>query len=225
MSERIHAYLDGDLPRARLTGAELAELDAFERTIGTIVDTVHAEHASAAPDLTARIMAALPPHAAPSRSLHERIARLGRQAVAWVWAPRRLELRLRPAYAFAGIMALIVLVTQLPLPQRAGTESASFAQAGATEKPAVYVQFRLDAPDASRVALAGSFTNWQPRHELWETAPGVWSVVVPLTPGVHDYTFVVNGSEWVADPHAYRVDDSFGGSNSRITLLPPSSDT
>ena len=36
------------------------------------------------------------------------------------------------------------------------------------ERPAeaqMFVQFRLDAA-ASRVQLAGSFTNWEPRYEL-----------------------------------------------------------
>jgi len=85
----------------------------------------------------------------------------------------------------------------------------------------VYVQFRLEAAGASRVALAGNFTGWEPRYELQETAPGSWSIVLPLRPGVHDYAFVVDGRHWVADPYAPRVDDGFGGANSRIALLPP----
>jgi hypothetical protein len=43
---------------------------------------------------------------------------------------------------------------------------------------------------------------------------------VPLRPGVHDYAFVVDGERWVADPNAPQVDDSFGGTNSRISLPP-----
>ncbi len=84
--------------------------------------------------------------------------------------------------------------------------------------PQVYVQFRLEAHGASRVALAGTFTGWQPEYELRETAPGTWSILVPLLPGIHDYAFVVNGTEWLADPHALQIDDGFGGVNSRIAL-------
>ena len=85
----------------------------------------------------------------------------------------------------------------------------------------VYVQFRLESPQAQQVALAGTFTGWQPTLQLEETEPGVWSALVPLKPGVHDYVFVVDGERWVPDPHApQQVDDSFGGTNSRISLPP-----
>jgi 1,4-alpha-glucan branching enzyme len=84
----------------------------------------------------------------------------------------------------------------------------------------VYVQFRLEAAGAHEVALAGTFTGWRPEVRLRQTAPGTWSAVVPLRPGVHDYAFVVDGRRWVADPHAPQVDDSFGGVNSRISLPP-----
>ena len=52
-------------------------------------------------------------------------------------------------------------------------------------------------------------------------APGVWTITVPLTQGVHDYAFVVDGRQWIPDPYAPRVDDGFGGTNSRLTLLLP----
>ena len=56
--------------------------------------------------------------------------------------------------------------------------------------------------------LAGDFTDWEPADALHEQAPGVWSVVVPLPPGVHDYAFVVDGvgdTSTLADPAV--VDD------------------
>jgi 1,4-alpha-glucan branching enzyme len=91
----------------------------------------------------------------------------------------------------------------------------------ARAEPHLFVQFRLQAPDASSVRLAGSFTDWQPRYELHETAPGIWTVTLPLSLGVHDYGFIVDGRQWVPDPYAQQVDDGFGGTNSRIALLPP----
>jgi hypothetical protein len=45
--------------------------------------------------------------------------------------------------------------------------------------------------------------------------------MVPLAPGVYDYSFVVDGKRMVVDPYAPRVADSFGGSNSRLFLLAP----
>ncbi|MEX0912764.1 MAG: glycogen-binding domain-containing protein, partial [Gemmatimonadota bacterium] len=88
-------------------------------------------------------------------------------------------------------------------------------------QPTIYVQFRLDAPGAQRVELAGSFTDWAPAHQLHETGAGVWTVVVPLEPGVHDYTFVIDGERWIVDPNAPSVEDDFGGSNSRLFLPAP----
>lgn len=46
-------------------------------------------------------------------------------------------------------------------------------------------------------------------------------MTLPITPGVHDYAFVVDGERWVADPYAPGIDDGFGGRNSRLTLLAP----
>jgi 1,4-alpha-glucan branching enzyme len=85
----------------------------------------------------------------------------------------------------------------------------------------VFVQFRLDASQASDVRLAGSFTGWKPAYRLQQVSPGIWSIVVPLEPGVHDYAFVVDGGEWIADPTAPAVDDGFGGVNSRLAVLLP----
>ncbi|HEX5727708.1 MAG TPA: glycogen-binding domain-containing protein, partial [Longimicrobiaceae bacterium] len=92
------------------------------------------------------------------------------------------------------------------------------AVAPAAGPPPVYVQFRLEAAGARDVRLAGTFTGWEPSVALRQTAPGEWTALVPLRPGVHDYAFVVDGTTWVADPHATRVDDGFGGKNSRISL-------
>jgi 1,4-alpha-glucan branching enzyme len=84
----------------------------------------------------------------------------------------------------------------------------------------VYVQFRIAVPDARTVSLAGTFTGWKPAVALRRNADGEWTALVPLRPGVHDYAFVVDGDRWVTDPNAPQVDDSFGGTNSRISLPP-----
>jgi 1,4-alpha-glucan branching enzyme len=75
------------------------------------------------------------------------------------------------------------------------------------------------------VQLAGSFTNWEPRYELRQAAPGIWTITVPLTQGVHDYAFVVDGEQWVADPYAPQIGDGFGGTNNRLALLSPDTPT
>ena len=211
MNDRIHRHLDGDLPPDALGAGELARAAELRRT---------AERAAAAlraapvPDLSARVMAALPPRRAPWW-----------QAVEWLWRPRALRLSFRPAFALAGGALAVALAAVVPLPGGSGAEAPPAAVAAAAE-PVVYVHFRLEAADAREVAVAGTFTGWRPDVPMERTGEGVWTVLVPLQPGVHDYVFVVDGAEWIPDPDApHRVDDSFGGTNSRISLLPPSSAT
>jgi 1,4-alpha-glucan branching enzyme len=48
---------------------------------------------------------------------------------------------------------------------------------------------------------------------------GVWTITIPLAPGRYHYTFVVDGTTWVADPMAPRtLEDDFGRPNSVITV-------
>ena len=210
MNERIHAFLDGDLPAEALSDAERAQAHALEAVLARATARVRG---APAPDLTARVMAALPA-AAPRRAGW-------RTALEWLLAPRPLRLSLRPAYglAVAGLAAAALLVVPAVTPEPPQQVVAAAPTAG---QPVVYVQFRLEAGTARQVSLAGSFTGWQPTVTLEQTAPGVWTTLVPLQPGVHDYVFVIDGTRWMPDPHApQQVDDDFGGTNSRISLPPP----
>jgi len=78
------------------------------------------------------------------------------------------------------------------------------------------VRFRLFAPEAHLVYLAGSFNNWadnrdglvsHPRFALHGPAPdGTWSSLVKLPPGTHAYQFVIDGDHWVRDPNERQAD-------------------
>jgi hypothetical protein len=183
--------------------------------LGRIIDVTRAVLGErATPDFRAAVMRrieGLEPAPAPKPiGIVERLSGL-------LWSPR--EVVVRPAYALAGAAAVLVLLVAPYLRQMppAATQLAS----GAAADPRVFVQFRLEAGAAMRVQLAGSFTNWEPRYELHESTPGVWTITVPLTQGVHDYAFVVDGQQWVPDPHAPQIGDGFGGTNSRLALLSP----
>jgi hypothetical protein len=213
MNERIHACLDGEISRDDLSPPERAQLAEMEEALRSATGHLRS---LPAPDLTARVMAALPQRAevAPARTAP------WREVLAWLWRPRSLQLTFRPAYAFT--LALLVAVGLPRLDDlRAPGAPAPAPVASAPKAPPVYVQFRLEVPDAEQVAVAGTFTDWKPAYPLQETEPGVWSALIPLKPGVHDYAFVVDGKEWLPDPHAPHVADSFGGTNSRISLPPP----
>ena len=165
-----------------------------------------------APDLRAAVMGRIE-HLEPLASTQR--AGLLRRVATILWTPR--DISIRPAFALAAAAAVLVLVL-VPYTALRRTETPQIAEGA--RAPHVFVQFRLDAM-ASRVQLAGSFTNWEPRYELHQSAPGTWTITVPLIQGVHDYAFVVDGEQWVPDPYAPQIGDGFGGTNSRLALLSP----
>jgi hypothetical protein len=211
MNDPIHQHLDGD-GAPPLTAEQRARAEALSRTLDRAAAHLRA---MPAPDLAARVMAALPRQAPAPRPAW-------RAALDWLWNPRPIRLAFRPAYALAGGFAAVAAAA-VALPQLRDDAAPPPALQASAPRPAngapvVYVQFRLEAGDARQVSIAGTFTGWQPTLELRETEPGVWTALVPLRPGVHDYAYVVDGTEWRPDPNAPQVDDSFGGTNSRITL-------
>ena len=85
------------------------------------------------------------------------------------------------------------------------------------------VRFELSAPKASRVALVGSFNEWNPVATplVRDPATGNWVVSLRLPPGRHVYAFVVDG-DVTADPAAPRAaDDDFGSANSVVFVSAP----
>jgi hypothetical protein len=163
------------------------------------------------PDLEDRVMRevrALPPHRSRSGAFH----------AAWTWlvSPRRVTIPMRPAYGLVGGFAAMLLFVFMGTGVPAATE---LAVAEEREASVVFVQFRLEAPEATAVQVAGTFSEWEPRHSLVEVAPGVWTATVPVRAGVHEYAFVVDGEDWRVDPYAPQVNDSFGGVNNRLPVL------
>jgi hypothetical protein len=209
MTDRIDQYLEGSLGRDVLDAAEHAEADAAARAVTATRAFIAARPV---PDVTTAVMRGLdhlPRTESPRRA--------GELAAFWrqLWAPRQVSVR--PAYA---LMAACACVAFLLFAVPSALRSPLLELRSADAAPRLLVQFRLQT-DAMNVQLAGSFTNWEPAYQLHQMAPGVWTITVPLTQGVHDYAFVVDGQQWVADPYAPRIDDGFGGTNSRLTLLLP----
>lgn len=81
------------------------------------------------------------------------------------------------------------------------------------------LQFVLVAPQAASVSLVGDFNDWDPKRSPMQTAQGVWATVLRLAPGRYRYAFLVNGTEWRADPAAPPArDDEFGTPGSVVTV-------
>jgi len=121
------------------------------------------------------------------------------------------------ALAAAAVLAALVLGRPSAPPAR-----GAIAAFGPT-RPSALVRFVLYAPGAHRVAIAGTFNQWNSDATLLAPAgaTGVWTTTVTLAPGQHQYAFVVDGERWVPDPAAPAVDDGFGRRNSVVAIAAP----
>jgi 1,4-alpha-glucan branching enzyme len=81
------------------------------------------------------------------------------------------------------------------------------------------VTFKLKAPQAKKVSLAGTFNNWDIKSHLAKKGlKGTWSTKVNLKPGRYEYKFVVDGS-WINDPTCNAsVGNAFGSQNSLVEV-------
>jgi len=152
------------------------------------------------------------------------VRRRARSPIRRVWRglvePRDIELRLRVrpwvvwGAALAAAAAVALLLTRPPQ----ASEGARPMRVAAGDS--VYVRFVLYAPTARRVAVAGTFNQWdQNASPLARVgAGGVWTITLALPQGHHQYAFVVDGARWVPDPAAPGVDDGFGRRNSMVAV-------
>jgi len=152
------------------------------------------------------------------------VRRRARSPIRRVWRglvePRDIELRLRVrpwvvwGAALAAAAAVALLLTRPPQ----ASEGARPVRVAAGDS--VYVRFVLYAPTARRVAVAGTFNQWdQNASPLARVgAGGVWTITLALPQGHHQYAFVVDGARWVPDPAAPGVDDGFGRRNSMVAV-------
>lgn len=81
------------------------------------------------------------------------------------------------------------------------------------------VRLELVRPGAKSVAVAGSFNAWKPESTpLKQAGNGSWSGSLKVTPGRHEYLFVVDG-QWLPDPNAKEVvTNPYGGCNSVLVV-------
>jgi anti-sigma factor RsiW len=83
------------------------------------------------------------------------------------------------------------------------------------------VEVVFTAPQAASVTIVGDFNGWDPRRTqmVRSNHAGLWRARLKLAPGVYQYSFVLDGSDWVSDPLAKTMlADGFGGENSVIIV-------
>ncbi len=137
----------------------------------------------------------------------------------------------RPAYTLA-VLALVAAVASVawpsgsPVPVASAPERTATPTQPATTAPnapsqRVWTRFVYTDDDADSVAVAGDFSQWQPVALSPRTVNGktVWTGLVPVSRGEHEYQFVIDGEKWVTDPLApVTEDDGFGAKNAVLKL-------
>lgn len=201
---RLQEWLDGEISEDQLPlelRGEAAEWSALLRELEELPVP------GSAPGAEARIMAAV------RRSDRESPAGAAavRSWAAWLVLPR--PIRLSPIVVAATLALVAWSLVRLVAPAGPAADG---------DPGRVFVQFVIAAPEARSVALAGDFNDWDPSIELSDPdLDGVWSARVALDPGVHEYMFVIDGSEWRPDPNSLSYsDDGFGQRNSVLAVSP-----
>lgn len=204
--EVLDRYLGGELPLEALPDEERSDEVRLRDALGALKRDVRAP-AGFRTDVM-RAIEESAPYQAP----------LWKRALGWWLEPQ--PLRIRPAMGALALAATVALVLVL---RPAVAPTVTPDQAGVSgESGQLVTRFVLVAPEASSVHLTGDFLSWSPEGIALEDprGTGVWTADVTLPPGVYQYTFVVNGSEWVPDPRAVsQVDDGFGQLNS-VVIVP-----
>lgn len=155
----------------------------------------------------------------------ERLPERESRPVAWLLRPRTVVMPpLATLAAAAGLVAVGVLGGlafdrdgRFPT-GRADSLVAVPSQLPPADSPRV-VKFVLTAPQATHVSVVGDFNGWdEAATPARRQADGTWTTFVPLTPGRHVYSFIVDG-QFVSDPTApIAPDDGYGQKNSVLIV-------
>jgi predicted carbohydrate-binding protein with CBM48 len=136
----------------------------------------------------------------------------------WWLRPRTFRVSPLATLAMAAGVALAAVgVGQL------ATRSGDRVPAATAASDTVYlVRFVFNDSAAQTVALVGTFNDWtKSATPMTQSAPGLWTVTLPLHHGRHEYAFVVRdarGERWGADPAAVLRRDEFGTESSIVSV-------
>lgn len=117
----------------------------------------------------------------------------------------RITKMLRPiVYIGAGLAAAsLIIFSQKPIPTN----------------QVLVNRFVIYEPAAEQVELVGTFTDWQrkPLKRIGET--GYWELSLDIHSGEHRFSYILDGSQQIADPtFPVKEKDDFGGENSILTV-------
>ena len=117
--------------------------------------------------------------------------------------PRRRILRDGATSPLLAFSLAATLVLAAVLPPLAGGRMGTVQQV--VRDTTHLVRFALVAPGAARVTVVGDFNAWEPEATpLARADDSTWTASLALNVGRHRYAFVVDDTQWVADPRAPR---------------------
>lgn len=235
----VQRFVDGELSDAEVQSAlhriaddsEARDLLQFELRMTQGLASTRSRQPPE--DFADRTMAAVSREATPS----EDSAGIGERLSAW-WKALvgPMTVQVRPASALVaalllGVVSWVMWPTgpggdQPPStgPVAASSGSSTVQQtADQTERAGktVWVRFLYPNNEADSVSVAGDFSQWEPVALSPRTVEGktVWTGLVPVSPGEHEYQFLINGERWVTDPLApVQRSDGFGAKNAVINV-------
>ena len=114
----------------------------------------------------------------------------------------------------------------VPLPFAGATSAGLVLPAGMENNDpgvrllrAVRLVYAGSGPGVRSVAVAGSFNGWDPQSATMVREGNVWSILLILPPGEHEYMLIEDGERWVTDPLAPQIrEDGFGGANGLLQV-------
>lgn len=206
-NEIIHRLLDGDPDeeeRARIwkrIEADPGLAEELRQLNGVMKLLARSGMRSPGADFTASVMSRL----TERRTMHRD------RVLSFLFGERVLRWNVATAALAAMLVAVTIIAVRPSGPPGVRTPA---------DPSAFPVTFRLYAPQARQVELAGEFNRWQPdATKLQPEGGGFWSVQVQLSPGMYSYMFVLDGTVWVTDPHAeLHRDDGFGYRNAVLRV-------
>jgi hypothetical protein len=143
---------------------------------------------------------------------------------AWLTEPRHISLAPLASLAAAaglvgiGVIAGLLLNRDGQSPTERDTPVAVHPQLP-DSVGARAVKFVLIAPQAASVSVVGDFNGWDTaRHRAVRQPDGTWTAFVPLVPGRHVYSFVVDG-QFVSDPTAPMAPDDGYGNRPSVLIV------
>lgn len=224
----VRRYLDGELSTEREPEAlrRMAD-DAEARALLRLELQARAQGSTPVHVPTGfadRTMAAIEAaEAAEAEAVSSVIRHVAEQMWRWLVTPR--PLRIRPGLAAVAAVLIVGVVLHLEAPSgdmepSAPPLTAASATASAQQE-VVWSRFMYTDNEASSVAVAGDFSGWEPISLSAQRVDGqtVWTGIVPVSKGEHQYMFVIDDAEWVTDPLApVQRSDGFGNKNAVLQL-------